>query len=116
MDFTRFKYPFAEQTILTDGIRLADIRDIARMKIDAITVRGKKKDFCDRYFLLQHFSLSEIMEAYSKMYRHSTLFHVYKSPTWFEDADSDGNLDVFDEKFSWEKAKKTIIKAVGESI
>ena len=116
VDFIRFKYPFAEDTILTEGIRLANIMDIACMKIDAIMGRGKKKDFCDLYYLLQYFSLPEIMEAYSKMYAHSTLFHVYKSLTWFEDADLDGDLVVLDKKFSWDIAKKAIVKAVEKSI
>jgi hypothetical protein len=116
VDFIRFKYPFAEKVKMESGIRMADIRDIACMKIDAITGRGRKKDFCDLYFLLQHFPLSDIMEAYSRMYPHSTLFHVYKSLTWFEDADGDGELQVFDKKFNWEKAKKAIIKAVEKTI
>ena len=116
VDFIRFKYPFAEQTVVTEGIRLANIKDIASMKIDAITGRGRKKDFCDLYYLLQHFSLSEIMESYSRMYPHSTLFHVYKSLTWFEDADIDGDLDVLDKNFDWEKAKKVIIKAIEQTI
>jgi predicted nucleotidyltransferase component of viral defense system len=116
VDFIRFKYPFAEAIISTEGIRLANIKDIASMKIDAITGRGRKKDFCDLYFLLQRFSLTEIMEWYAHMYKHSTLFHVYKSLTWFEDADLDGNLDVLDKKFNWEKAKKTIATAVEKTI
>ncbi|HMQ49058.1 MAG TPA: hypothetical protein PKA00_16345 [Saprospiraceae bacterium] len=61
VDFIRFKYPFSEQVIVIENIRLAHIRDIASMKIDAITERGRKKDFCDLYYLLQYFSLSEIM-------------------------------------------------------
>ena len=116
VDFIRFRYPFLANTLVEDGIRLANIKDIACMKIDAIMGRGKQKDFCDLYYLLKHFSLPEIMEAYSKMYQHSTSFHVYKSLTWFEDADLDGALDVFDKKYNWEKAKKAIIKEVEKAI
>lgn len=116
VDFIRFKYPFAEQVVVSEGIRLANIRDIACLKIDAITGRGRKKDFCDLYYLLQFFSLAEMMEAYSRMYTHSTLFHVYKSLTWFEDADMDGDMVVLDKKFDWEKTKKAIIYAVGNTI
>jgi hypothetical protein len=50
------------------------------------------------------------------MFKHSTLFHVYKSLTWFEDADLDADLDVYDRKYSWEKVKKTIRKMVETSI
>jgi hypothetical protein len=116
VDFIRFRYAFAHPIQLIDGIRLTSIQDITCMKIDAIMGRGKKKDFCDLYFLLQRFSLKEMMDWYSQMFRHSTLFHVYKSLTWFEDADVDGDLDVFDKNFTWEKAKKAIVKAVGKSI
>jgi hypothetical protein len=116
VDFIRFKYPFAEQGIVMEGIRLANVRDIACMKIDAITGRGRKKDFCDLYYLLQQFSLSEMMEAYSRMYKHSSLFHVYKSLTWFEDANMDGDLVVLDEQFNWADAQKAIVKAVGTTI
>ncbi len=55
IDFIRFRYPFAEQIIVNEGIRLASILDIACMKLDAITGRGRKKDFCDLYYLLQYF-------------------------------------------------------------
>ncbi len=116
VDFIRFRYPFANDILVIDGIRLANIKDIACMKIDAIIGRGKKKDFCDLYFLLQHFKLAEIMNWYVTMFKHSTLFHVYKSLTWFDDADLDGELDVFDKKYNWEKVKKTINKAVEKAI
>jgi hypothetical protein len=56
------------------------------------------------------------MAWYQKMFQHSTLFHVYKSLTWFKDADLDASLDVFDKKYSWEKAKKAISKAVEKTI
>lgn len=116
VDFVRFRYPFYEKMIEINGIRMAHLKDIACMKIDAITGRGRKKDFCDLYFLLQYFSLTEIMEAYSRMFQHSTLFHVYKSLTWFEDADMDSDLYIFDKTFSWEIAKKAIIKAIEKAI
>jgi hypothetical protein len=116
VDFIRFRYPFANDIKVIEGIRLVDIQDIACMKIDAIMGRGKKKDFCDLYFLLQYHTLNEIMRWYAQMFKHSTLFHVYKSLTWFEDADLDADLDVYDRKYSWEKVKKTIRKMVETSI
>lgn len=116
VDFIRFRYPFAHDIKTIDGIRLTHLEDIACMKIDAIMGHGKKKDFYDLYFLLQYFSLNEIINWYSQMYKHSTLFHVYKSLTWFEDADIDGEIDLLDKKNTWEKVKKTILKAVEKAI
>jgi hypothetical protein len=116
VDFIRFRYAFAHDVLVMDGIRLANIKDIACMKIDAIMGRGRKKDFFDLYFLLQHFTLTDMMSWYGQMFQHSTLFHVYKSLTWFEDADLDGAIDVMDKKITWEKVKKTIVKAVERAI
>lgn len=116
VDFIRFRYPFANKIRIIDGIRLTNIQDIACMKIDAIMGRGRKKDFCDLYFLLKKHKLGEIMEWYQQMFQHSTLFHVYKSLTWFEDANLDGELEVYDKKYSWEKTKKVIIQAVEKTI
>lgn len=116
VDFIRFRYPFAHNIQVIEGVRLATIQDIACMKIDAIMGRGKKKDFCDLYFLLQRYSLEEMMDWYQKMFQHSTVFHIYKSLTWFEDADLDVEIDVFDKKFSWVNAKKAIVRAVEKTI
>lgn len=101
VDFIRFKYAFAYPIIEIDGIRLLTIEDIAPMKLDAITGRGSKKDFFDLYFLLDRFSLPELLELYSRKYAHSTLFHVIKSLTWFEDAEPQVLPDVQDKKVTW---------------
>lgn len=56
------------------------------------------------------------MNWYSQMYQHSTLFHVYKNLTLFDDANLDGDIDVMDKKVTWDKVKNTIIKAVEKTI
>lgn len=112
VDFIRFKYSFAYPIKEMDGIRLLAVEDIAPMKIDAISGRGSKKDFYDLYFLLERFSLEEILALYSAKYQHSTLFHVIKSLTWFEDAEPQTPPDILDKKVTWDKVKKRILQAV----
>ena len=51
VDFVNYSYPWLFDQINIDGIRLADIKDIAAMKIAAITGRGSKKDFIHWCFL-----------------------------------------------------------------
>lgn len=46
-------------------MRLAEVKDIAAMKIAAIIEWGTKKDFIDIYFLLKIYSLKEIFKFYS---------------------------------------------------
>jgi hypothetical protein len=111
-DFIRFKYAFQRPVINMEGIRLISMEDIAPMKLDAITGRGKKKDFFDLYFLLQRFPLPQMLDWYAAMFQHNTLFHVWKSLTYFEDAESDGEPLVFDKKVTWEVVKEAIQKEV----
>ena len=47
-----------------DGVSMAGLQDIAAMKLNAITGRGRKKDFIDLYFLMQHFTLKQMLELY----------------------------------------------------
>jgi len=68
VDFVNYKYPWIDDAICEDGILLAGIKDIAAMKISAIIGRGTKKDFIDIAFLLQKFSLKDILDFYSLKY------------------------------------------------
>jgi hypothetical protein len=108
VDFIRFKYGFAYPIIFEDQIRLANIKDIASMKLDAITGRGKKKDFFDLFFLLKRYSLSELLSLYQEKYRHSTIFHVVKSISYFDEAEAEPDPIIIDKKVTWTKVKKAI--------
>ena len=63
ISFFKYDYPQLYPFIYFNNIRLADIRDIAPMKIAAIASRGSKKDFIDLYFLMEIFNLSEILSS-----------------------------------------------------
>jgi len=108
VDFIRYKYGFKYPFINVDGMRLADIRDIAPMKLDAITGRGRKKDFFDLFFLLKEFTIPQLLELYQEKYQHSTLFHVIKSINYFDEAERDNEPVVFDKKVTWTKVKNAI--------
>ena len=46
-----YKYPLIAIPSKYLSLSIADIRDIAAMKIDAIATRGAKRDFIDLYFI-----------------------------------------------------------------
>jgi hypothetical protein len=112
-DFIRFKYPLIRPFVVAENIRYLALDDIAPMKLDAITGRGTKKDFYDIFFLLKHFTLDEMLNLYDKMYSHSTIFHVIKSLTYFDDAETQTDPIIYDTSVTWEVVKKEISKAVG---
>jgi hypothetical protein len=93
-----------------EGVRLADIRDVAPIKLDAVTKRGSRKDFYDMYYLFQKFGLTEILTWYNLMFNHSTSFHVLRSLTYFEDAELTEEPIVFDKKLTWQKVKESIVQ------
>ena len=86
VDLVNFIYPWLEDLIVEDGIRIAHVKDIGALKMAAIAGRGTKKDFIDLYFLLQHYSLKELIGFYNAKYHDGSEFLVLKSLTYFEDA------------------------------
>ncbi len=96
------------------GVQLADIRDIACMKLDAIATRGSKKDFIDLYFILdQHYSLEKILSLFQKKYKQIdyNILHLFKSLVYFTDADKDPMPHMFVD-VSWERVKQFLKKEV----
>lgn len=112
VDFIRFKYGFYYPVIEKDMIRLANIHDIAPMKLDALSARCKKKDFYDLYFLLKRMTLQELFTLYLSKYHHTTIFHVIKSIGYFVDAEKDADPIVFQKNLTWEKVKEGIVKEI----
>lgn len=112
VDFVRFRYKILYPMMTIESVRMLELRDVAPMKMDAVTKRGSKKDFYDIYFLLQQMALEEILKLYQQKFDHQTLFHVIKSLTYFEDAEEQPDPIVFDSKITWEKVKAETAKAV----
>ena len=106
-----FLYPYKNvyPLIHFEGIFLADERDIAAMKIDAISTRGSKKDFVDLYFLLKKYSLREIINFFEIRY-HNVAYnrlHILKSLSYFENAEDDP-LPIMLQKVAWQEVKHMI--------
>ena len=112
VDFVNYShYPWIDGVVAEDGLRLASPKDIAAMKIGAIEGRGSKKDFFDLYFLLQHYTLEEMLGFYIQKYPQYSMFSVRMSLIYFEDAENQDDPKLF-EKVDWETVKATIAEAV----
>ena len=112
MDFVNYThFPWIDDAVVEDGLRLASPKDIAAMKISAIEGRGSKKDFIDLYFLLQHYSLEEILGFYVQKYPQYSMFRVRMSLTYFEDAEQQEDPTMF-EKMDWETVKEFVVQEV----
>lgn len=107
VDIVNYHYPWIEDSIIEDNITLAGKKDIAAMKLAAISGRGTKKNFIDLYFLLQYFSLSEIFSFYNQKFNDGSKFLVIKSLSYFEDANEDEDPLML-HSITWEEIKEFI--------
>lgn len=107
VDIINYSYKWIEPAIEIDGIRIAGLKDIAAMKLNAITGRGSKKDFIDLYFLLNRFSLKEMLDFYSEKYPNNSVFMVIKSLTYFADAEVQ-QMPIMLQDADWEDIKKKV--------
>lgn len=113
VDFVNYKYPLLEEITIIENIRLASDKDIAAMKLNAIAGRGSRKDFIDLHFLLQKYSLKEMISFYNKKYSDGSEFMVLKSLTYFEDAESE-EIPILFQKLDWNEVKVSIQKALND--
>lgn len=96
------------------GINVADLRDIAAMKIAAIGDRGTKRDFIDLYFICQQVPLEKCVALYDKKFKTlaSNLVHILKSLNYFIDAEEDKRKAKMLKKVDWIEVKTFFQKEV----
>ena len=92
---------------------LADERDIAAMKLDAVSSRGSKKDFIDIYELLKKYTLAELIDFFEKKYAgiRYNMLHILKSLIYFDDADGEPP-PVMLRDADWDNIKQSIRQSV----
>ena len=85
------------------------------MKMVAVSMRGTRRDFVDVYYLLQRFSLSQMMDFTIKKYPGYQPMVILKGLIYFQDAEMDDPsraIKILDVNFSWPDAKKKIFEEV----
>ena len=115
VDIVNYQYKWLENSMYDSGLILADTKDVSAMKLAAITGRGTKKDFIDLFFLLNKYSLQQMLDFYTQKYNDGSEFLVLKSLSYFEDADLDEN-PVMLKTLHWDTVKSTISSSLDELI
>jgi hypothetical protein len=91
---------------------LADPRDIALMKLAAISGRGSRKDFVDLYTILRGgLPLEQCFEWLPEKYGEGRVnsYHVLKSLAYFGDAEREPMPRML-EPFDWEECKAFFVR------
>ncbi|WP_276977366.1 nucleotidyl transferase AbiEii/AbiGii toxin family protein [Flavobacterium filum] len=111
-DFIRHNYPLINNPITEEGITYLSLEDICAMKLHAIQNSGKRlKDFIDIYFLLEHFSLNQMLGFYEIKYKYSNKLIALRAINYFDDIDPSIDPPVLKNSISIAKIQKRIQEA-----
>lgn len=112
IDFVDYsRYDWIDEPVVKGNLRLASPKDIAAMKINAIEGRGTRKDFIDIYYILQHYTLTDLLNFYKQKYPEYSIFRALMSLSYFVDAEKQNMPKMFTTD-SWEEMKAYILKEV----
>lgn len=112
VSFFLVRDPFIFPTIPYRFFTLADVRDVALMKLAAISGRGARKDFVDLYRILNTgLTLAECFDALPRKYAPQRLnvYHILKSLTYFADAEQEPMPRML-EPFGWKECKSFFVR------
>lgn len=110
-------YPFFVPDLAANKygfVRILSSRNIAVMKIIAVSQRGRKRDFFDLYWCAQNIEpLEDIVRRLKKQYPSIAhdFHHILKALVYFEDAESDPNPVIFFDA-DWKKVKRFFTKEI----
>jgi predicted nucleotidyltransferase component of viral defense system len=113
ISFFGYRYGIIDKLETYHHVRLAGLKDLAAMKLEAIAGRGSKKDFIDLFFLLKQYTLEEIFSFHSQKYGIGlgNQYHHLKSLVYFTDAEDDA-MPLMIVPLDWNSVKDQIITCV----
>jgi predicted nucleotidyltransferase component of viral defense system len=89
-------------------LNLADLDDLACMKLSAIAQRGSRKDFYDAHALITRYRpLSELLQLYREKFQVSDISPVLYGLVYFDDAESEPVPSLL-WKSNWRSVKREI--------
>lgn len=113
VDFLKHSQQFINQPITEEKITFLSKEDIAAMKLNAIAKSGQRlKDFIDLYYLLDFFSVKEMLNFYEIKYPNSNPLIPLKALTFFDDIDEKIDPPILRKKISLKKIKDKILKRI----
>ncbi len=89
LSFFHYPYRLVMKPTAEENFRLASIIDIACMKLSAITSRATTKDYVDLYFILQNFSLAQLLKQARKKMPDLNENLALKSLIYFKDIEQE---------------------------
>jgi len=113
VDILAHRYPLISKPVTQENISMLSLPDIIAMKLNAIATSGQRvKDFIDVYYLLDKYSISDMVDFYKTKYSQYNEVNILKSLVYFEDVDlTDWPQIMADPELEWNKVKQRLIQA-----
>ncbi len=111
VDFVLYPFKWLQSFESIDDARLIAVEDIIPMKLQALSNRFSKKDFWDIAFLLNNFSLPEMMKIFKTKFPQIDIGYIIHSLTNFEEAEAEQD-PVALILITWEEIKNKLQKTV----
>jgi hypothetical protein len=88
---------------------MANLIDIAAMKLNAITTNGTRvKDFIDLVYLSKHLTLNQMLQGYEKKYRNNIIMAL-KSLFYYDEVNLSEPIHMIEGNFKWEAITQQLI-------
>ena len=113
VSFIGYSYPLLFPLEQFRGLAVADVRDIACMKLSALASRGSRRDFVDLYAAAQRYGLRQLLEFFQRKFAQAnySVIHVQKSLVYFVDAEKEP-MPATLLPLSWEEVKAFFLREV----
>ncbi len=113
VDFISHAYNYVKPPVTEEGITYLSKEDIAAMKLNAISNSGQRlKDFIDVYYLLQYFSVNDMIGFFEIKYPNVNPLIPLKAINYFDDIDESIDPPKLLNPVSIKQIKKRINDAV----
>lgn len=105
-----YKPKLIDKLIPFEGIRLASKKDIAAMKLHAISDRGLRRDFIDVYLLAKEYTLNDMLDFYDEKYGllEDRIYSIIRGLEYFGDATD--KMPKMLVSVDWEEVKEFFMK------
>ena len=113
VSFIGYDYPLLFPLENLRDLAVADVRDIACMKISALASRGSRRDFVDLYLVARRYGLPHLLDLFQQKFARAnySLLHVRKALTYFVDAENEAMPDML-VPLSWSEVKAFFLSEV----
>ena len=103
VDLITHSYPLVKPLIKMESVCMAAPKDIAAMKLNAITGDGTRvKDFIDIAYLSSSLTLSQMIAAYEEKYATRNPAMVIKALDYYNDINFNEPVEMLEGKYKWE--------------